>query len=60
MVMYDIYNSATWEQFIDTRHKMHNKQPGIINYLPVNFISGITGIYPRMELATMPFILSCI
>ena len=51
--MYSIYNSDTLEQFIDTMHKMHNKTTWNENYLPVNLIIGIIGIYPNMEFATM-------
>ena len=38
MVMSRIYNSDTLEQLIDTMHKMHNKKPGMKNYLLVNLI----------------------
>ena len=53
MVMYGIFNLNTLETLINAVHKMHNKQLGMKNCLRVNLIIGITGIYPRMELAIM-------
>ena len=44
MVMYNIYNSDTLENLINTVHKMHNQTTWNENFLPVNSISGIIGI----------------
>ena len=54
MVMYGIYNSDTLEKLINTVHKSIIKQLGMKNYLLVNMIIGISGIYPKLELAIMP------
>ena len=54
MVMYGIYSSDMFEQLIDTIYKMHNKTAWSKKYFLVNLTFGIIGIYPRMELATMP------
>ena len=59
MVMCSIYNSDTLEQLIDTVHKIHKKTTWNKNDLPVNLIIGIIGIYPRMELSTVPSVLFC-
>ena len=47
MVMYDIYNSDTLEILINTVHKMHNKTMWNENYLYVNSVIGIIGIYSK-------------
>ena len=60
MVMYSIYNSDTLEKLINTVYKIHSKTTWNESYLPVKLIIGITGIYPRKELATVLIILSCI
>ena len=62
MVMYGIYNSETLEKLIDTVHKMHSiiLQFQMKNFLPVNLVLGILGIYLKMELDIIPEILSYI
>ena len=50
MVMYGTYNLDKLEKLIDTLHKMPNSTSLMKNYLPVNLIPGIIGIYLRMEL----------
>ena len=54
MVLYGIYNSDTLEKLINTVHEMHNKTPGMKNYLLVSLIIGINGISPRIELTIVP------
>ena len=56
MVMYGIYNSDTLEQLIDNVHKMHNKTTWNEKLFASKLSTGIIGIYPRIELATMPFV----
>ena len=54
MVMHGIYNSDTLEKWVNTVHKMHNKQLGTKIYLWVNSIIGINGIYLKLQLNTVP------
>ena len=54
MVMYSIYNLDTLEQLFDTMHKIHNTTMWNEKVFASKLNLGIIGIYPRMELATMP------
>ena len=54
MLMYGIYNAETLEKLITAVHKMHDSTAWNENYLLVNLILGIIGLYLKMELAIMP------
>ena len=49
MIMYGIHNTQTEENLVNTLEKMHNNTTWNKNYLWVNLLIGLIGIYQRRE-----------